>query len=281
MKSTVELALVQLDVAPLSPEANVSQMLSRLTDAAALGADIVVFPELVTVGYCRARDREYGRQLASCSEPVPGPTTTVLGEAARNLNTFVVFGMSEAHSKLSGVLFNSAVLVGPDGAVIGVQRKVHVPGEEKHYFATGDSIEVWETDLGRLACCVCADFRVPEMARVAALEGAEIQLVIANSQVVADRHHETTRFRTWAQTRASENANYVAVCNRVGNQGANRFAGMSCVVDPSGGIIVNGTDDAAILVASLSHDILLQERTYRPGFIERRPELYSTLTRRW
>jgi omega-amidase len=278
MKESLVLSLCQLDIVRLQPTANLERMAAAARAAAEGGAELVVFPELATVGYCEPRSREYGRALAEVSEPVPGPLSSEVCSLARELGVYILYGASEAHPTVTALLFNAAVLVSPEGTVAGVQRKVHIPGEEKHYFAAGGSIEVWDTDLGRVACCVCADLRFPEMARVAALRGAEVQLVIANAQESDSHPHETDRFRTWAQTRAAENANFVALCNRVGFEPPHRFAGRSCIVDPSGGFLAQSHHAATDTVAAtLSSAALLEERTYRPSFGERQPNLYAPI----
>lgn len=285
MKATVQVALVQMNPARLEPETNVARMIAFVEEAASQGAELILFPELATVGYIQERNKEYGRQLVEKSEKVPGPTTDIIGEAAKKAGVYVLFGMSQVHPTVPATLYNSAVLVGPQGTVVGIQHKVHIPGEEKHYFYGGNSIEVWQTDLGGISCAICTDLSFPEMTRIAALKGAEIQTSIINGQTHKHkgRTYLAERFKMWAHTRSCENGNFVLACNRVGVEGKNTFCGNSGVTNPSGVTIAESTstEEEEVIMATLHADELVEERIYKPRFIDRRPDLYGLLTERW
>lgn len=133
--------------------------------AAAQGADLVVLPELLT---CKGVTHDY----ASVAESIPGPTTDYFGGLAKKHDCYLVVGMPEK----SGVLvYNVAVLIGPDGKVVGKYRKVTLPREEiARGIAPGSEYPVFETRFGKIGLMICYDVFFPEVARRLAMNGAEV-----------------------------------------------------------------------------------------------------------
>ncbi|MGO9240576.1 MAG: carbon-nitrogen hydrolase family protein [Bryobacteraceae bacterium] len=128
-------------------------------------ADLLVLPEGVTeVGN--------GKTYMEVAEPVPGPTTAVLGALARDLHTYLVAGVVELEGPAA---YNTAVLIDREGRLIGKYRKVYLPREEIEGGLTpGDSYPVFDTDFGRLGLMICWDSEYADPARALALGGAEI-----------------------------------------------------------------------------------------------------------
>ncbi|MEK7281960.1 MAG: carbon-nitrogen hydrolase family protein, partial [Chloroflexota bacterium] len=91
------------------------------------------------------------------AQKIPGAYTAGLGEVARKHGVYLVAGMLEAHPLVAGTLYNSAVLIAPDGKLVGVYRKCHIPSEEKHYFYAGTEVGIYQTELGVVGVMVCAD----------------------------------------------------------------------------------------------------------------------------
>ena len=267
----VRVALAQMAVEPLEPKKNIDRML-RACDEVAGGADLLVFPELADVGYVRERDRSFGAQYLSAAEPVPGPMTEALGEAARRYGVHIVAGVAERHPSISATAFNSAVLIGPSGRVVGVQRKLHLAGEERHYFVAGREINVFDTELGRLAMSICYDNYFPEVARAAALRGAEILCGVFN---IPDRADWRDRLAALASVRAYENMNHVVFVNRVGTDAGVPYGGESAIASPPGRVVARGPClEEAIVTATLRAGAIAEERAWRPVFADRRPEVY-------
>jgi predicted amidohydrolase len=267
----VRVALAQIAVEPLDPKKNVDRML-RACDEVGSAADLLVFPELADVGYVRERDRSFGAQYLSAAEPVPGPVTDALGEAARRHGLYIVAGVAERHPSIGATAFNSAVLIDPGGRLLGVQRKLHLAGEERHYFVTGREINVFDTDLGRLAISICYDNYFPEVARAAALRGAEILVGVFN---IPDRADWRDRLGALASVRAYENMNHVVFVNRVGADAGVPYGGESAIASPPGRVIARGPClEEAIVTATLRAGAIAEERAWRPVFADRRPEVY-------
>jgi omega-amidase len=279
MKESVNVSLVQLATEWLDREANARRMVEFVvSEGAEHGADLVVFPELSSTGYLEPHtDAEFARRLYEQSETIPGPTTEALGKAARTSGAHVVAGISELHPTIPQVLFNSAVLIDANGDLVGVHRKVHSCLDEKNYYAAGDSIDVFETALGRLAINVCYDVRFPELARIQALRGAEIVISIWASFVQGGKV-PVSSIRERCATRAMENAVFFLGCNRSGSEGNRRFYGHSAIAAPSGETIAASESDAEEVVrATLRADALTSQRSYLTIFRDRRPELYDEI----
>jgi predicted amidohydrolase len=184
--------------------------------------DIVIFPELATTGY------ECGARFAELAQRVPGHATNYLAERASHYDTHILFGMVE-EGKPEGVIYNSAILLGPDGDVVHKYQKVHLKGEEKLVFRPGYRYSVPQTAIGPLGILIGWDLAFPEAARSVALQGADLICVCANWE---KPHNDEWRIYNYA--RAMENSAYVAAANRVGEEYTYQFLGDSMVVGPLG-----------------------------------------------
>ena len=113
-----------------------------------------------------------GLSYAACAEAVPGPSTAYFGELARKHNLYVVAGLLERDKHL---IYNVAVLIGPDGKVVGKYRKVCLPrGEIEGGITPGTEYPVFDTRFGKVGMMVCYDGFFPEVARELSNRGAEV-----------------------------------------------------------------------------------------------------------
>ncbi|MBR0106284.1 MAG: carbon-nitrogen hydrolase family protein, partial [Lachnospiraceae bacterium] len=140
-------------------------------EAAAQGADLLVLPELSLQGFpasMLACDPGESYELTRTAERVPdGPSTQfMIGQAAKH-HMYLVWGMYETAGE-PGVVYNAAVLVGPEG-YIGHHRKVHLPGVERLSSTPGDAFRTYDTKIGKIGLCVCYDKVFPESTRTLAL----------------------------------------------------------------------------------------------------------------
>ena len=148
-----------------------SEMISTI--ATQQRVDLIVFPELITSGY------ELGVRFTEMAQRVPGPTVNLIAQRANEYGVYVAFGMV-VKEKVESVLYNSAVLIGPEGDLVEVYNKVHLRGEERMAFREGFKIPVIETEMGTIGLMIGYDLAFPEVARSLALDGAEIVCVLAN-----------------------------------------------------------------------------------------------------
>ena len=279
MRDEVRVAVAQVgNVEWLNPRANVDRLVAEITDIASAGpVDLIVFPELIVQGYVTERDPEFGSRYARVAEPVPGPATAALGRAAQQANAYVVFGMARTHRRIAGVLFNSAVLLDRQGNVAFLHDKAHIPGEENHFFAAGHRIDSVACDFGRLGISICYEGRFPEVARLFALQGADIYANIWARRGLPGTPSES--MTAFAPMRASENRFYVLSCNRVGTENGSTYQGLSAIADPLGTVLGQLGGEPGVLRATLLRDRLLWARAQSPVFGDRRPDLYGGLTR--
>ncbi len=247
-------------------EANLVAVQAVIAEAA---FDLLVLPELFATGYY-FHDRAQVRQL---SEPVPGgPTTQFLIELAAAKEAFICGGLAERDGDC---LYNSAVLVGPEG-LIACYRKLHLFYEETLWFSPGDKpLEVHDLGVARVGMMICYDWRFPEVARVLALKGAQVIL------------HPTNLVQPYCQeamiTRCLENGVFAATANRIGSDtkpdGSNlTFTGGSQVVNPRGEVLCRATvDEEAVLIIDIdpaeADDKLITEHNHLLN--DRRPEHYG------
>jgi len=184
--------------------------------------DLILFPELATSGY------ELGVKFTDVAQIVPGPTVNLLAQRAQEFGVYIGFGMV-SKEKVESIIYDTAVLVGPDGELIGEYQKTHLKGEERMAFREGFKLPVFETEIGNIGFMLGWDIAFPEVARSLALEGAHVLCALASWE-----HDEITEWRTYVQARAFENACFVAAANRVGEDVTVTFGGESMIVGPRG-----------------------------------------------
>jgi predicted amidohydrolase len=173
-EAKVKVACIQMRPAIGKVEANVAHGIGLINRAAELGAKLIVLPELSNTGYMfQSREEAF-----ALSEPIPdGRTAGAWSEIASKHKLHLVAGICERDG---AKLFNSAVLIGPDG-YIGTFRKVHLWNEENLYFEPGDlGFPVFHTAIGRIGMAICYDGWFPETYRPCALQGADIVCVPTN-----------------------------------------------------------------------------------------------------
>ena len=148
-----------------TPMENCKLFAPLIEDAARQESDLVVLPETLTYF-------GLGKSYAECSEPVPGPSTDYFGTLAKQHDLYLVVGLLEREAHL---VYNVAVLIGPDGKVAGKYRKVALPRSEiSGGIAPGKDYPVFDTRFGKLGMMVCYDGFFPEVARQLAMRGAEV-----------------------------------------------------------------------------------------------------------
>ncbi len=162
---TVRLATVHYMPTGKSPRQNCEEYAPLLAEAAKQRADLVVLGETITsVGV--------SQKLHELAEPIPGPTTAYFGELASQHKLHVVLSLHERDGHL---IYNAAVLIGPDGKLIGKYRKVCLPHSEvESGVAPGGDYPVFDTKLGKVGMMICYDGFFPEVARELSKRGAEI-----------------------------------------------------------------------------------------------------------
>ncbi|MBW8805114.1 MAG: carbon-nitrogen hydrolase family protein [Catenulisporales bacterium] len=220
----------------------------------ATGADLLVLPEAVTTGFTPGIATE---DLWDLMSPIPGPATEPVQEAARRLGVHVVHCTYERGAE-RGVVYNSAVLIGPGGDVLGVYRKTHLFPGETQWVTPGDSVTVVDTELGRIGLTVCFDGDFPELFRIQAVLGAEIICRPSALLRSADIWELTNR------ARAYDNHVFIIGANATGTDPAGvHYFGNSLIVTPVAEVVARAASHEGWASARL--DPATAMRTLTPG----------------
>jgi len=240
--------------------------------------DLIVFPELVTTGY------ELGLRFTEVAERVPGHSVNLLAQRAADYSTHIVFGLV-TKEKVESILYNAAVVIGPDGEILGEYRKLHLPGEERMAFRPGFRLPVFETTFGLMGVLLGWDLAFPEAARSLALDGAEVLCACADwgHAPAQDREVAVEEWRTYVHARALENSLYVVASNRIGEEYSYQFFGDSRVVGPRGETHVSIDEEVedAYAVATIDLDAVRKTREELQLIQCRVPAAYRALVRKY
>lgn len=225
-------------------------------------ADLWVLPELFASGY----NFKSRAEAAACAEEAPGgPLCRLLLAYSASKDCAVVAGFPEKRGK---TLYNSAVLV--EGGRVHIYRKTHLFGNEKKYFAPGDTgFQVWPVKGVKVGVIICFDWFFPESCRTLALKGA--QLIAHPANLVLPWGPEAMKIRSL------ENRVYTATANRVGLERGLRFIGQSQVVAPNGELLTRlSSDSARASVAGIEPWTAKDKKVQAANdlFQDRRPRFY-------
>ncbi|WP_376690869.1 carbon-nitrogen hydrolase [Wenzhouxiangella sp. EGI_FJ10409] len=288
----LEIALVQHAMGPDLDE-NRASTADGVAQAAELGADLVVLPELHASEYfCKYQDPA----LFDLAEPLDGPTAQMLSKAAADHNVVLVGSIFEHRAQ--GLAHNTALVFERDGRRVGIYRKMHIPDDpgynEKFYFTPGDlGFDPIDTSVGRLGVLVCWDQWYPEAARLMALAGAELLLYptaigLDLNDDEAEQLRQLDAWRTIQRSHAVANGIPMVTCNRVGfepdRSGGDHeaeFWGHSLIAGPQGEILAEAGSEAEVLFASLDMNRSEQVRRMWPFLRDRRIDAYGDLLKRW
>jgi len=297
MEDRFQVGLIQLSCSP-DPDANLAKAVQRVREAARNGAQIICLPELfLTQYFCQLEDPG----LFDLAEPIPGPTTEAMSKVARDTRAVVIVSLFEKRTR--GLYHNTAVLIGTDGNIKGVYRKMHIPDDplyyEKYYFTPGDlGFKAFDTDFATVGTLVCWDQWYPEGARLTALHGAQILFYPtaigwhpAEKEQYGAAQHDA--WRTIQRAHAIANGVFVAAVNRVGHETGNvrgneakgaglEFWGSSFLADPFGRVLAEASHDRdEILCAEVNLREIEEVRRNWPFLRDRRIESYAGIGHRF
>jgi predicted amidohydrolase len=256
MNSALTVALAQTTVSR-QPQENLQTARNFLRQAAAQGAELIVFPEMFM-----ARPQE-GVPLTTVAEPLDGPFVSDLAAMAAEHGVAIVCGLWESVPGELRRAANVAIALGPDGALMARYNKIHL----------FDALSVRESDLMsggqaepplfslkgmQLGLAICYDLRFPELFRNLAIRGADA--VILPSAWYAGPMKEE-HWLTLLQARAIENTVYVAGANLCGSP----FSARSAIFDPFGVMLAGAGEGETVISSRLEKSRLEEVRTKLPS----------------
>ncbi len=275
-------ACLQIKTELGNKEANLSKMIDMIDKVAKQDVKLAVFPELSLTGF------NCGESFLNLSEPIPGPSTKVLCEKAKENEMFIVAGLPE-RGEMPGVIYNSVVLIDSRGTIVGKYRKTHLAlylhgdiiSEEPEIFRRGNKLSVFKTELGSIGMLICQDSDFPETWRTLALKGAEI-VTFSSASPTSFRYMWYNELTTMA----FQNGFYIIATNKVGKeefdfQGKKIIEesfGGSLIIDPLGQIVQKAKEfEEDIIVAEINTDKVIKARWDTKLLRDRRPELYKII----
>lgn len=261
---TLKIALVHPNLKHGDTKHNLELLLELNRRAAEAGARVILNTELALSGYTFS-----GRQeMASRAQTLEGPACRALGALAREFGIYLCLGMAEREAE-TGIFYNTAVLLGPQGNIAALRRKVSA---EPRWACPGPArqVDVCDTPFGRLGMLLCSETYFGLLPRIQALKGVDLLLVPANWPARGLDPLEMWRARAW------ENGFFLAACNRAGQEpGLDFSTAPSCVCGPGGeSLLARRSQSSQVFMAELPlEDGRLA--TVRPQRLAgRRPELY-------
>ncbi|MBI1775521.1 MAG: N-carbamoyl-D-amino-acid hydrolase [Proteobacteria bacterium] len=280
----------------------VSRLMQLMDVGAKMGVDLIVYPEAALTAFFPHWWIEDEDELDSYFErEMPSPATQPLFEAATRHRIGIHLGYCElALEDGKKRRFNTAVLVGKDGRIIGKYRKIHLPGYtdrrpnspfenlEKRYFEVGNlGFPVWKAFDGKVGMMICNDRRWPESYRVMGLQGVELVVLGYNTPVHNPAMPETDDLGPFhnhlvMQSGAYQNGTWVVGVAKAGVEEGVDQIGQSCIIAPSGEIVAQCTtlgDELAVARCDL--DLCTAYKTSIFNFaLHRRPEHYKLILER-
>ena len=250
--SEVRVAVVHFDpqVGTQNRPGNLKNSLELALQAVRRGANLIVLPELANTGYLFANRQD----AFDHAEPIPdGLSTRAWIDFAVQHQVYLVAGLAERDDMQ---LFDTAVLLGPDG-FIGMYRKAHLWNQEKLWFSPGDlGFPVFETPIGRIGLLICWDIWFPEVPRLLSLQGADIICSLNNwvwtpPPLFDEAGKCMASYLT--MTAAHVNNVFIAAANRIGEERGGRYLGCSLIAGTNGWPIgeVASADEEAIIYADI------------------------------
>lgn len=276
---SVIVSAIQVTAVDGEKEKTLERMLGFLDIAGRRGSRLVVLPEVWTgLGY--STEKAY----ADIAEPIPGPTTNVVSEKARQYGMYIVGSIYEQDGNK---FYNSSPLIDPKGKILGKYWKTHLfdapnrpdikPGAmESKKVSAGNELPVFSTTIANVGVSVCSDLRFPEVYRELALNGAE--LIVCASAFLSPR---LDHWEFFLRARATENQCWVVASGQYGVEPKSgiSFVGRSMIVDPWGTIVATASDEEGVVTAEIDLGFSEEVKRRYPLIDQRRPELYSTIGR--
>ena len=280
----------------------VARLLAMMEAAARMGSDLIVYPEAALTAFFPHWVVADEAELDSYFErEMPAPAVAPLFEAGRRLGIAFHLGYAElAVADGRKRRFNTSVLVGKDGAIIGKYRKIHLPGYaeprpdapfqnlEKRYFEVGDlGWPVWQAFGGRVGMMICNDRRWPEAWRVMGLQGVEVVVLGYNTPVHNPAMPQTDDLGNFhnhlvMQAGAYQNGTWVVAAAKAGVEEGVDQIGQSCIIAPSGEIVAQCTtlgDELQVARCDLALCASYKESIFNFAR-HRRPEHYGLIVER-
>lgn len=255
--ASMKVASIQLGIADRAKEENIEHVLAMLGQVS--DVDLVLLPEIWPSGYF-----SFDRYQAE-SEPADGPTAEIFRTKARERKCHILMGSFV--EKDGGHIYNTTLLLGPEGNTLARYRKIHLFGyqsDERKILTSGRDVVVVDTAWGPSGFSTCYDLRFPELFRLMVDKGATVFLIPSAWPMA-----RLAAWRLFNRARAHENLAYLISCNCAGYNSGTQYAGHSMIVDPLGQVVAEGGESEEVVTAEID-----------PGLVDSVREEFSFLDNR-
>ena len=257
----MRVAIGQMDVKLVDKKINIEKVKDLIHKATEKNAELICLPELFTTGFNK-------ENIVELAEPIPGETTEKMGELAMENNMFVAGSILE---KDGGNIFNTAVLVAPEG-LVGKYRKVHPFLEEANHITGGSEYNVFNTKVGKIGLLVCYDAVFPEASRLLSLQGAQVILLPSNWM-----NPFLEQWRLATSARALDNQVWLVATNRIGSDETYTYFGRSRVVSPYGNAVVECGEGEEVVVVEADSGKSIEFKGIVNFLRDRKPQTYQAI----
>ncbi len=264
----MKIALCQMENAG-TIQTNLEKSIAAIKEAADHHADLVLFPEVQLTEFF---PQYPGQDISKYRTELDSDVVKTFCKAATENNIMVVPNVLLYEE---GKTYDASIFIRKDGSIFGVQKMVHIAQadqfyEQDYYEPADDGFHVFDTEHGKIGIVVCFDRHYPESIRTEALMGADLILI----PTVNVKSEPSQMFEWELRVQAFQNSVAIAMCNRVGNEGAMHFSGESIVVDANGNVMTKASDEETVVYAELNLEETLKTRNSKNYTNLRRPEFY-------
>lgn len=273
MQDRVTIGLVQWHAVPGASATNLDRAMELIAEASDLGAELVVLPELWASGYDASR---LGEIVTEAAEPVPGPRSERLAEAARTHGIWLFAG--SVPELADGATYNTTVVYDPAGEIVAQHRKAHLyrATAEDAVFTAGSEATVLDTEpFGKVGMAICFDGDHPGYARALRDRGARLVVMPAAYEAGAESWWELLH-----PANALANGQWWITVNQAGGDGEAAMFGRSRVIAPDGAVVCEAPrhDSGGPAVVTCTIDLAagIADADLHGGVIwtDARPEIY-------
>jgi omega-amidase len=258
----MKIGCIQLNVGFGKVDENFERTEEFIREAASLGAEIVVLPEMWNTGYALEK-------LGELADPNGERTKVFLQGLASELGIHIVGG--SVATERDGKFYNTMYVYNRDGELASEYNKVHLFRlmDEEKYLEAGDEMNRFALGDIEAGGVICYDIRFPEWLRAHALAGANVLFVSAQWPTPRIDH-----WKTLLQARAIENQSFVIAVNRISHKVEN-FNGQSMIIEPWGEVLWTGAEDEELAIIDVDFSKVEEVRSRIPVYDDRRPGLYA------
>ncbi|PWB86745.1 2-oxoglutaramate amidase [Methanobrevibacter woesei] len=274
--NTIKIALCQMKVID-NKEENLKKAISMIKTASKMDANLIILPEMFNCPYENEKFIEYSEEAENSY------TLNLISKIASEEKKYILAGSipEKETTSTSEKIYNTSFMFNPKGKIIAKHRKMHlfdIDVKGKIYFKesdtlnAGNQITIAETSFGKIGIGICYDIRFPELARLMALEGADILCYPGAFNLTTGPAHWEMLFKA----RACDNQVFtIGVAPALDKNANYNSYGHSLIVNPWGEIISSASFEEELIIAEIDLNEIKKVREELPLLKNRRKDIYN------